>query len=154
MWFQSSTRLGLSAQSIADGSGRDYPHDPSDLGRCIAYCAGRFSTADLRKRMSGRSIEWDRLLPEWDRLAELLQHEIDTRTDHTAPRTYAEMKRVLNDGVSCTDCDGTGRGEPCLKCKGTGRRSGGKCRADQCFRGSDFCPTCHGRGYATNKKAA
>jgi hypothetical protein len=153
MWF-GSTQMGLSAQSIADGSGRNYPHDPSDLQRCINYCSGRFGTPDLRKRMTGRSVQWDRLLPEWDRLADLLHHEIDTRTDHMAPRTYAEMKRVLNNGISCADCDSTGRGESCLKCKGTGKRSGGRCRAAHCFGGADFCPTCRGRGYTINQKVA
>jgi DnaJ-class molecular chaperone len=91
-------------------------------------------------------------MPEWDNLADLLRHEMDTRTDGTAPRTYAEMKRVLADGIACNDCDSTGRGTECGKCKGTGRRSGGRCRAEHCYRGADFCPTCHGRGYTTTEK--
>ena len=138
--------MGLSAQAIACG-GRDHPHDPSDLLRCINYCKGRFGTATLRARMAGRSLYWDRLLPHWDRLAELLQHEMDTRTDGTAPRTYAEMKRVLNDGIACAACDATGRGETCVKCKGTGRRSGGRCRAERCYWGADSCSACRGKGY-------
>lgn len=144
---------GLSAQAIA-GSGAHHPWDPSDLLRCVRYCESYLTTQDLRARMAGRSIYWDRLLPEWDRLVELLRHEMATRTDYTAPRTYSEMKRVLAGGVACAACDGTGRGEPCAKCKGTGRRSGGRCRADRCFRGADFCPTCRGRGYTTSEKAA
>lgn len=145
--------MGLSAQAIA-GGGRHHPHDPSDLLRCINYCKGRFTTADLRQRMAGRSVYWDRLLPEWDRLVELLHHEIDTRADGIAPRTYAEMKRVLNDGIACGACDGTGRGVECVKCKGTGRRSGGRCRADNCWRGADFCPTCRGNGYTARAAAS
>ena len=125
----------------------NHPHDPSDLRRCLDYCEGRLSTDDLRTRMAGRSVYWDRLLPEWDNLAALLRHEIDTRKDGTAPRTYAAMKRVLNDGIACTSCDGTGRGAECAKCKGAGRRCGGRCRAPHCYWGADFCPTCHGRGY-------
>ncbi|AYR01036.1 hypothetical protein PBI_ISOLDE_67 [Arthrobacter phage Isolde] len=145
--------LGLSAQAIAYG-GTDHPWDPSDLLRCINYCEVRgLSTAALQARMAGRSIQWDRLLPEWDHLAELLRHEIDTRADRTAPRTYAEMKRILNEGTACTACDSTGRGEECVKCKGTGRRSGGRCRAPGCYRGAGFCPTCNGAGYTTTEKA-
>jgi hypothetical protein len=144
--------LGLSAQAIA-GGGRDHPHDPSDLLRCVNFCEGRLSTPDLRARMTGRSIHWDRLLPEWDNLVELLRHEMDTRTDYNAPRTYAEMRRVLNDGIACEACGSTGRGATCTKCKGTGRRSGGRCRAEHCYRGADSCPTCHGRGYTTTEKA-
>lgn len=141
------TQLGLSAQAIS-GSGRHHPHDPSDLLRCIKYCENRqITTEQLRSRMSGRSIQWDRLLPEWDNLVELLRHEMDTRTDGMATRTYAEMKRVLNAGTACKDCDSTGRGTECLKCKGTGHRSGGTCRAAHCYQGADFCGTCYGRGY-------
>lgn len=144
--------MGLSAQAIAYG-GRDHPWDPSDLLRCVKYCDGRLSTPDLRARMAGRSIYWDRLLPEWDRLVELLRHEMDTRTDGMAPRTYTEMKRVLDDGDACTACDSTGRGNVCVKCKGAGRRSGGRCRAKHCYRGADICQPCRGRGYTTTEKA-
>ena len=143
---------GLSSQAIA-GSGTDHPWDPSDLLRCVNYCDGRISTDELRTRMAGRSLAWDRLLPEWDRLVALLRHEMDTRTDGRAPATYSEMKRVLADGVKCAVCDGSGRGESCQKCKGTGYRSGGRCRADRCFRGADFCPACGGRGYTTKERA-
>lgn len=145
------TSISLSARAIAFG-GTDHPHDPSDLLRCIDYCRGRLTTADLRERMTGRSIYWDRLLPHWDALHDLLQHEIDTRTDNAAPRTYMEMKRVLHDGTACPTCDSTGRGEKCTKCKGTARRSGGRCRADRCYGGADFCPTCGGRGYIKKRK--
>jgi hypothetical protein len=144
---------GLSAQAIA-GFGRNHPHDPADLLRCVNYCEGHLGTAELRKRMAGRSTEWDRLLPEWDRLVGLLRHEMETRTDGMAPRTYMEMKRVLAAGTACAACDSTGRGEPCIKCKGTGRRSGGRCRAERCFHnGADYCKTCHGRGYTTEATA-
>ena len=146
-----SHTLGLSASAIAFG-GRDHPHDPSDLLRCINYCQGRLSTADLQTRMAGRSPQWDRLLPEWDNLVALLRHEMDTRTDHMAPRTYAEMKRVLNDGIACAACDSTGRGTECAKCKGAGRRAGGRCRAERCYGGADFCPACRGRGYTKKEK--
>lgn len=149
----SAWTMGLSARAIAD-SGRDHPHDPSDLLRCVNYCQGRIDTAGLRKRMTGRSIEWDRLLPEWDNLVALLRHEMETRTDDRAPRTYMEMRRVINDGIACATCDSTGRGEECLRCKGTGRRSGGRCRAERCYGGADYCPTCAGRGYTAKEKAA
>lgn len=146
--------MGLSAQAIA-GSGKHHPHDPADLLRCISYCKSRaLGTRALKARMAGRSVEWDRLLPEWDNLVALLRHEMDTRTDRTAPLTFMAMKRVLNGGVTCAACDGTGRGEECRKCKGSGRRSGGRCRAERCYRGADYCPTCHGRGYTAPRFGA
>lgn len=146
--------LGLSAQAI-DGSGNHHPHDPSDLLRCMRYCDERGIDTDcLRSRMAGRSATWDRLLPEWDALVALLREEMNTRTDGLAPRTYIEMGRVIYEGTACLDCAATGRGAACIKCKGTGRRSGGKCRADRCYRGADFCPACHGKGYTTERKAS
>lgn len=148
-----SYQMGLSAQAIA-GGGRDHPHDPSDLLRCINFCNSRgISTSQLQTRMAGRSVQWDRLLPEWDNLVALLRHEMDTRTDGNAPRTYMEMKRVLNAGTPCTACESTGRGTECIKCKGTGRRGGGRCRAEKCFKGADFCPACHGRGHLVERAA-
>lgn len=144
-----SREMGLSAQAIA-GSGTDHPWDPADLLRCINYCRGRYSTEDLQRRMAGRSVEWDRLLPEWDRLVALLEHEMAVATDGRAPLTYREMKRVLAGGQKCETCDGSGRGAECAKCKGTGRRGSGRCRADRCHHGADFCPGCRGRGYTTS----
>lgn len=145
-------RLGLSAQAIA-GSGRDHPWDPSDLLRCINYTDSRgISTQDLQTRMTGRSVYWDRLLPEWDHLVALLREEMDTRTDRMAPLTYKAMQRLLSDGIACGACDGTGRGDVCTKCKGTGRRSGGKCRAKNCYSGANLCQPCRGQGFTTPKK--
>jgi hypothetical protein len=137
---------GLSSQAIA-GNGNHHPWDPSDLLRCVRYCSGYLSTDQLRERMEGRSLEWDRLLPEWDNLTSLLDEEMRDRTDGTAPQTYREMKRVLAAGVTCNTCVGSGRGDACPKCKGSGRRNGGTCRARGCYRGYYICPTCQGNGY-------
>lgn len=139
---------GLSSQAIA-GSGTDHPYDPSDLLRCMNYCEVRLTTEELRVRMAGRSLSWDRLLPEWDNLTELLRHEMGTATNGRAPITYREMKRVLADGITCVVCAGSGRGDACLGCKGTGYRNGGTCRARDCYRGAKFCPTCRANGYTT-----
>ena len=139
--------VGLSAQAIG-GSGSDHPHDPSDLLRCIVSCDFRgIGTEELRRRVDGHSPQWSRLAAEWDDLVALLRHEVETRTDGLAPATYAAMRRLINDGISCPACNATGRGTECPKCKGTGRRSGGRCRVDNCFRGADFCPTCRGNTY-------
>ena len=153
-WNSIYWEMGLSAQAIS-GVGRHHPHDPADLVRCAKYCERQgISTDELHSRMAGRSPQWDRLLPEWDRLVALLKHEVETNTDGLASRTYMEMRRVLANGTACADCSGSGRGTECDKCKGTGRRSGGKCRAERCYRGADYCPTCHGRGFTTNDNKA
>lgn len=148
------TPTGLSSSAIAYG-GADHPWDPSDLLRCVTYCTqAGISTDRLRERMAGRSVKWDRLLREWGALTDLLSHEMTTRKDGKAPLTYFAMRRVLDDGVTCAACDGTGRGEPCLKCKGTGYRSGGTCRAPACFEGAALCAGCRGRGYVPREQGA
>jgi hypothetical protein len=153
-WEPGRTTMGLSAQAIA-GSGNHHPHDPSDLLRCINYCeSSGIDTPRLQSRMAGRSTQWDRLLPEWDNLVELLNHEMRTRVDDSAPRTYMEMRRIIHGGIPCTVCDSTRRGTECLKCKGTGRRGGGQCRARFCYRGADFCTTCKGRGHTIPMEVA
>jgi hypothetical protein len=88
--------LGLSARAIAYAGHVDHPHDPGDLKRCIDYCrqAG-ISVADLRKRMAGRSPEWDALLPHWAELVGMLDDEMATRTDGCATATYARMRELL-----------------------------------------------------------
>lgn len=136
---------GLSAKAIA-GRGTDHPHDPSDLLRCINYW-GTGRTDELQRRMAGRSIYWDRLLPQWDELVTLLEQEMATATNGRAPRTYFAMKRTIYGGVDCTDCATTGRKDACVKCKGTGRRSGGRCRPCYGSGVETYCPTCRGNGY-------
>lgn len=145
-----SSTLGASAQVIA-GYGNSHPWDPSDLLRCVNFCRSEnIDTDELRLRMAGRSAEWDRLLVEWDDLVALLNHEMQTRTDHMAPRTYQAMRRVIAGGTDCDACEATGRGPDCPKCMGTGRRSGGRCRAAGCRYGAINCTACRGRGYFTD----
>lgn len=139
--------LGLSAQAIA-GYGDHHPWDPADLLRCIKFCrAHGIDAKDLSRRMAGRSVAWDRLIPAWEELVALLEAEMATSTNDRAPLTYRAMQRVLADGVTCVRCAGAGRGATCLKCKGTGRRGSGRCRAQNCYDGADYCTSCRGRGY-------
>lgn len=88
--------LGLSARAIKYSGHTDHPHDPADLLRCVRYCQQSAITPDLlRKRMAGRSPQWDALLPEWERLTGLLLDELLERTDDRAPLTYAAMRDLL-----------------------------------------------------------
>lgn len=146
-WDRMGWIMGLSARAI-EGGGKDHPHDPSDLVRCVKYCEQRgITTEALRARMGTRSTAWARLTAHWDTLVDLLKDEVETNTRGMAPRTYAAMKRIIADGIACQTCDSTGRGTECQKCKGSGRRAGGRCRAPGCYGGAATCPACHGRGY-------
>ena len=138
---------GLSAQAIA-GYGTNHPHDPSDLLRCVRFCeSASLTTKDLKRRMAGRSIYWDRLLPEWDELVAMLKRETSGPGAWRAPFTYRAMRRLLDDGIKCTTCDGSGVGAYCEKCRGSGRRTSGTCRAPGCDHGFQGCAECDGRGY-------
>ena len=130
---------GMSAQAIA-GLGDSHPHDPGDLLRCVRYCERiGLTTKNLRRRMAGRSIYWDRLLPEWDELVAMLKREMAGQDSWRAPLTYRAMRRLLDDGTKCVACDGSGVGARCGKCKGSGHRSGGICRAPGCNHGFRGC---------------
>jgi hypothetical protein len=88
--------LGLSARAIAYEGHRDHPHDPSDLRRCMDYCNQNvITTRALRRRMRGRSPQWDALLPHWDELIALLVHEMETSKDGRRAATHARMREVL-----------------------------------------------------------
>jgi hypothetical protein len=86
--------LGLSAAAIAFSGHTDHPHDAGDLRRCVDYCVSHgIGADDLRKRMAGRSPEWDALTADWEFLTRLLA--IETERGDRAPLTYAEMRRII-----------------------------------------------------------
>lgn len=88
--------LGLSARAIAFAGHKDHPHDPSDLKRCMDYCdQNGITTRALKRRMSGRSPQWDALLPHWRELTDLLRHEMATSTNGRATKTYERMRVIL-----------------------------------------------------------
>lgn len=89
--------LGLSARAIKHSGHTDHPHDPSDLLRCVNYCRQQgISVETLRKRMAGRSPQWDALVPEWEWLAGLLRYEMAASKNGRVPLTYAAMRAVLD----------------------------------------------------------
>ena len=88
--------LGMSARAIKYAGETNHPHDPGDLKRCVDYCrTNGISAKELRRRMSGRSPEWDALLSHWNELTGMLADEVETRTDGCAPATCARMRELL-----------------------------------------------------------
>jgi hypothetical protein len=93
---------GLSAMAIAySGAEPNHPHDPADLLRCVNYCrAYGVDHAELTKRMTDRSPEWNALLPEWEWLTRLLASEMEHGDGDRAPITFREMQRILKEARS------------------------------------------------------
>lgn len=80
-------RYGLSAHAIRFG-GTDYPHDPSDLCRCL------YVSPSAPTHMRSRSRIWSVLVDHWDELAALLRQE---HRDGRAPKTYARMQQLFRE---------------------------------------------------------
>jgi hypothetical protein len=76
---------GLSAYAIKRG-GKDHPHDPSDLCRCL------YVSPSAPTHMQERSPQWAALVDHWDELADLLAEE---HPNGSAPKTYARMQELL-----------------------------------------------------------
>lgn len=149
----------LTGVPVGQWHGSSNPWDPSDFRRCELLLRRVPLARMALPMMRDVSPTWARLVDAWDDLVALAESEIPGVFDGPwrsgeARRTYAEMQRLIDDGVGCEPCGGTGRGETCPKCKGTGRRSGGRCRAPGCLRGALSCPSCRGRGYTAKKVAA
>jgi hypothetical protein len=125
-----------------------HPCDPADFRRCQLLLEAH-PLARL-KFMRDVSPQWERLVDAWDEIHEAILAEVPGylgRVSGAAPKAYRLMRRVIDDGITCESCDGTGRADACRKCKGTGSRSGGRCRAEGCYRGYAYCPTCRGAGF-------
>lgn len=87
-WTGKAPSYGLSAYAIKHG-GTDYPHDPSDLCRCLRV------SPSAPKHMRDRSPEWRVLVDNWDELAALLREE---HPNGTAPKLYRRMKDLFELG--------------------------------------------------------
>lgn len=135
---------------------RAHPHDPADFRRCQLLLNAVPLARLMFPTMRTASPVWARLVDAWDEIHETIERDVPgyvtTRADGSSPSGYRLMRRIIDDGVECAACEGTGHDRPCEKCKGTGRRSGGRCRADGCWRGYHSCEACRGAGYT--KRAA
>lgn len=70
----------------------NYPHDPSDFGRCLRLVR-LLDCRDEIEVMSYVSFEWDAVVRNWDRWAEL--YDQAERTDGKSTELYWEMVEAL-----------------------------------------------------------
>lgn len=93
----------VTGQSVGKFGNTHHPYDPTDLNRCMklldAYPLTRLVFKDA---VRGLSDTWARMADRWDEMEGLLREEMATRTDNTAPKTYALMRELR--GI-CPDCD-------------------------------------------------
>lgn len=140
----------LTGTSVGRYDHTAHPHDPDDYRRCARLLRDVPLAALAFPSMATCSPQWARLVEAWDEIGATCEQEapgyLDKRSG-SAPRAYRMMRRVIEDGTPCHDCDGTGNAEPCPKCKGSGRRTGGTCRYVGCHRGHMQCASCGGAGY-------
>ena len=78
-----------------------YPHDPADLRRCIEMMA---TEPDFRSRLAvarDMSPVWSRMVDAWPTLERMLKQELADcearRIPPTAPRTYATMRKIIEE---------------------------------------------------------
>src|SRR5579875_1707260 len=69
-----------------------YPHDPSDLGRCLRLLERIPEWRARLTDMTACSESWARLIEVWDELEALYREELPSGM---APRCFARMREVL-----------------------------------------------------------
>lgn len=88
-------RAGASSQALAAASlgavpnVPDYPHDPSDFGRCLALWEMAPEAVEGLKRLAAVSGPWNRLAERWADLIELYQRGESSACFHL-------MQRLIN----------------------------------------------------------
>lgn len=98
-WFVSRD-TGLSSESIVafmEGvepeRGFSYPHDPSDLGRCLRLLELMPEYKPKMKAMRIVSPEWRTLIDHWEELSALYYEELPSSK---APKCYDRMRELLS----------------------------------------------------------
>lgn len=89
---QSSKSLAYEAADLP-GDRSNYPHDPSDLGRCLRLIARVPEVRSAVDALADKSPYWKALAPEWDRLKALYISEMNDPKG--GRKTYDAMRALL-----------------------------------------------------------
>jgi hypothetical protein len=85
------------------------PSDPSDFGRCYRLLQ-KFPEWKARMgEVAAKCPEWSALVREWDSLTDLFEAESKNKSGN-APRLYARMKVLLDEGRIAAGWTKTGPG--------------------------------------------
>lgn len=110
MWLATGRR-GLSSETLftfltgvdVEGDhGHNYPHDTSDLRRCMVLLDQCPELVSCLPRVAAAGPEWAALADRWDEICLVMDEESpDWRRGWSpAPKTYALMKEIIN-GAQC-----------------------------------------------------
>ncbi len=77
----------------------NHPYDPADFDRCLRLLDLVPEMRPHLQRMSGISKGWNAIIRHWDEIeaSHLAEVGLGWTKAKSAPKTYALMKRVLND---------------------------------------------------------
>lgn len=89
--------MSLAAEFLGVECEINYPHDPSDFGRCQRLI---MAVPDVRKSVDSlaeKSPHWKKLSEHWDNIAEKMDFEVGFfwQKGRSAPRTYEFMQEIL-----------------------------------------------------------
>jgi hypothetical protein len=73
--------------------GPNYPHDPSDLGRCVSLLDAAPELREHLPSMADVCPEWAALVGAWDELEALYREELPSGR---APKCYARMRQLID----------------------------------------------------------
>jgi len=72
--------------------GIQYPHDPSDFGRCVQLLDAEPKLRDRLWMLTEHSGQWAALVGDWEHLEALYREELPSGK---APKLYARMQELL-----------------------------------------------------------
>lgn len=100
-----SDDTGASSQAICahmmgEACEGDYPHDPSDLGRCLRLLDRVPEFQSRIREMAVHGPGWAGLIENWDTIVHLYHHEDGQPPEHRpqSPQTYKALKLAEADG--------------------------------------------------------
>ena len=76
----------------------DYPHDPADLNRCLLLLEAAPGVRDVFPKIAAASKVWAALVANWSEIERSFLDEVGPNwcKAHSAPKTYALMRRVID----------------------------------------------------------
>jgi hypothetical protein len=102
-WF-STGEVGLSSAAMAtriagiSGGGKNHPHDPDDLNRCLLFLAAVPEARQHMDKLRSLSPVWSRLVDRWDEIEDMFLDEVGfgwEQRGKPATETYRLMLAVI-----------------------------------------------------------